>query len=100
MGVQTQIMTLVYNILFGGDQADHEKIDALSSDINQEEEFKFGWFQMPIHYPRYKKGDYEKMEEWRLDNLLQQYGLLAFLNSSLEEKRAYAIGTFLWPDQQ
>ncbi|XP_050370632.1 uncharacterized protein LOC126788664 [Argentina anserina] len=56
-------------------------------------------FQMPLHYPRYTKADYEKMEEWRLDLLLKQYGLLAVINGTLEEKRAYAIGAFLWPDQ-
>ncbi|GAA0171921.1 hypothetical protein LIER_41246 [Lithospermum erythrorhizon] len=54
-------------------------------------------FQMPLHYPRYKKGDYKKMEEWQLDILLMQYGLR--FNGTLEEKRAYAIGAFLWPDQ-
>lgn len=54
-------------------------------------------FRLPLHYPRYKKGDYEKMEEWKLDNLLGQYGL-AF-DGSLEDKRAYAMGTFLWPHQ-
>ncbi|PIN18613.1 hypothetical protein CDL12_08716 [Handroanthus impetiginosus] len=56
-----------------------------------------GSFKMPLHYPRYKKSDYEKMEEWSLDNLLQQYGLT--FDGSLEEKRAYAMGAFLWPDQ-
>ncbi|PRQ28222.1 uncharacterized protein LOC133733662 [Rosa rugosa] len=56
-------------------------------------------FQMPLHYPRYTKADYEKMEEWRLDLLLKQYGLTAVSNGTLEEKRAYAIGAFLWPDQ-
>ncbi|KAK9089880.1 hypothetical protein Scep_028962 [Stephania cephalantha] len=54
-------------------------------------------FQMPLHYPRYKKGDYENMEEWRLDNLLSQYGLTC--EGSLDEKRSYAMGAFLWPDQ-
>jgi hypothetical protein len=24
-------------------------------------------FQMPLHYPRYKKADYEAMPEWRVD---------------------------------
>ncbi|KAD6453562.1 hypothetical protein E3N88_08267 [Mikania micrantha] len=32
-------------------------------------------FQMPLHYPRYKKEDYEKMPEWKLDCLLKEYGL-------------------------
>ncbi|CAN0890820.1 hypothetical protein LINGRAHAP2_LOCUS16642 [Linum grandiflorum] len=52
---------------------------------------------MPVHYPRYSKKDYEAMEEWRLDLLFLQYGLC--FQGSLAEKRAYAIGAFLWPDQ-
>ena len=56
-----------------------------------------GYFQLPLHYPRYKKEDYERMEEWKLDLLLKEYGLAC--NGSLEEKRAYAMGAFLWPDQ-
>ncbi|OAY73643.1 uncharacterized protein LOC109721052 [Ananas comosus] len=54
-------------------------------------------FQMPLHYPRCKKEDYMKMEEWRLDLLLREYGLV--FDGSLEEKRDYAMGAFLWPDQ-
>lgn len=54
-------------------------------------------FRMPLHYPRYTKGDYEKMEEGKLDLLLKQYGLC--FDGTLEEKRAFAIDTFLWPDQ-
>ncbi|KGN49041.1 uncharacterized protein LOC105435946 [Cucumis sativus] len=54
-------------------------------------------FQMPLHYPRYKKSDYQKMEEWKLDLLLKEYGLS--FEGSLEEKRAFAMGAFLWPDQ-
>ncbi|KAL4311522.1 hypothetical protein GQ457_01G043580 [Hibiscus cannabinus] len=54
-------------------------------------------FQMPLQYPRYTKSDYEKMEEWKVDVLLREYGLK--LDGSLDEKRAYAMGTFLWPDQ-
>lgn len=54
-------------------------------------------FQMPLHYPRYTKADYEKMEEWRVDMLLREYGLS--FKGTLEEKKAYAIGAFLWPDQ-
>ncbi|RWR72842.1 hypothetical protein CKAN_00108600 [Cinnamomum micranthum f. kanehirae] len=54
-------------------------------------------FQMPLHYPRYKKEDYERMDEWKVDMVLLEYGLT--FQGSLEEKRAYAIGTFLWPDQ-
>ncbi|KAG6641915.1 hypothetical protein CIPAW_09G107200 [Carya illinoinensis] len=54
-------------------------------------------FQMPLHYPRYKKADYQKMEEWKVDLLLEQYGLK--FKGNLDEKRAYAMGAFLWPDQ-
>ncbi|XP_030441548.1 uncharacterized protein LOC115663699 [Syzygium oleosum] len=57
-------------------------------------------FQMPLHYPRYTKADYEKMEEWRLDLLLQEYGMNCQCQGSLDEKRAFAIGAFLWPDQR
>lgn len=53
-----------------------------------------GGFQLPLHYPRYKKEEYEKMEEWKVDVLLMQYGLAC--EGSLEEKRAFAMGTFLW----
>ncbi|KAK1261510.1 hypothetical protein QJS04_geneDACA008968 [Acorus gramineus] len=52
---------------------------------------------MPLHYPRYKKKDYEVMEEWKVDALLRQYGIAH--EGDIHEKRAYAIGTFLWPDQ-
>ncbi|KAI3890990.1 hypothetical protein MKW98_007295 [Papaver atlanticum] len=55
-------------------------------------------FQMPLHYPRYKKSDYEKMEEWKVDMLLREYGLDSF-KGTLDEKREFAMGTFLWPDQ-
>ncbi|KAF3608189.1 hypothetical protein Bca4012_074671 [Brassica carinata] len=56
-------------------------------------------FKMPLHYPKYTKDDYEKMEEWRLDLLLSDYGLIAFHDTStLHEKRAIAIETFLWPN--
>ena len=54
------------------------------------------FFQMPVHYPRYKRADYETMPEWKLDRLLAQYGLPIFGN--LEEKRNFAMGAFLWPD--
>ncbi|KAF7826147.1 Nucleotide-sugar transporter [Senna tora] len=50
---------------------------------------------MPLHYPRYTKADYETMPEWRLDCLLQQYGLP--LTGDLHHKRHFAIGAFLWP---
>ncbi|KAG5242413.1 Melanin-concentrating hormone receptor [Salix suchowensis] len=54
-------------------------------------------FRMPLHYPRYTKADYEKMEEWKVDVLLREYGMN--FDGNLEEKRAFAMGAFLWPDQ-
>ncbi|GJN06478.1 hypothetical protein PR202_ga24207 [Eleusine coracana subsp. coracana] len=51
-------------------------------------------FQMPLHYPRYSKEDYEAMPEWQLDSLLSEYGLP--VAGTLQHKRTYAIGAFLW----
>lgn len=54
-------------------------------------------FRMPLHYPRYKKADYESMPEWRVDCLLREYGLP--VDGELDSKRKFAMGAFLWPDQ-
>ncbi|PUZ58725.1 hypothetical protein GQ55_5G530900 [Panicum hallii var. hallii] len=51
-------------------------------------------FQMPLHYPRYSREDYEAMPEWQLDRLLSEYGLPA--TGTIQQKRAYAMGAFLW----
>ncbi|GKV13658.1 hypothetical protein SLEP1_g24645 [Rubroshorea leprosula] len=53
-------------------------------------------FQMPLHYLRCTKGDYERIEGWKVDLLLRQY-VLNF-KGTLDEKRAFAMGAFLWPD--
>lgn len=53
-----------------------------------------GHFQMPLHYPRYTKADYEAMPEWKLDCLLKQYGLP--IMGDVEQKRKFAMGSFLW----
>ncbi|KAL9678003.1 hypothetical protein QQ045_015841 [Rhodiola kirilowii] len=58
---------------------------------------KISRFQMSLHYPRFKKEDYEKMDEVSLKLLLGEYGLK--FEGSLDQLREYAIGTFLWPDQ-
>ncbi|XP_021294941.1 uncharacterized protein LOC110424651 [Herrania umbratica] len=63
----------------------------------QTAEMHLSGFQMPLHYPRYTKADYQKMEEWKVDVLLREYGLS--FKGTLDEKRAYAMGAFLWPDQ-
>ena len=54
-------------------------------------------FRMPLHYPRYKKADYETMPEWRVDCLLREYGLP--VAGDLRAKREFAMGAFLWPNQ-
>lgn len=54
------------------------------------------FFQMPLHYPRYTKKDYENMPEWQVDRLLAEYGLPIF--GDLAHKREFAMGAFLWPD--
>ncbi|GMH09346.1 hypothetical protein Nepgr_011187 [Nepenthes gracilis] len=54
-------------------------------------------FQMPLHYPRYKKRDYETMPEVKLDRLLMEYGLP--ITGNVDEKRNFAMGAFLWPSQ-
>ncbi|KAF3448667.1 hypothetical protein FNV43_RR09380 [Rhamnella rubrinervis] len=54
-------------------------------------------FQMPLHYPRYSKKDYETMPEWRLDCLLREYGLPVIGDAN--QKRKFAMGAFLWPSQ-
>ncbi|PON44310.1 hypothetical protein PanWU01x14_268130 [Parasponia andersonii] len=55
-------------------------------------------FQMPLHYPRYKKRDYETMPEWKLDLLLREYGLPINVGD-VNQKRNFAMGAFLWPSQ-
>ncbi|KAL5710973.1 hypothetical protein ACHQM5_021475 [Ranunculus cassubicifolius] len=55
------------------------------------------YFQMPLHYPRYSRKDYECMQEWKLDRLLGEYGLP--VSGDLASKREYAMGAFLWPDE-
>nr|XP_033513444.1 uncharacterized protein LOC117278128 [Nicotiana tomentosiformis] len=54
-------------------------------------------FQMPLHYPRYTKADYQNMEEWKLDALVREYGLV--FQGTVDDKRKFAMGAFLWPDQ-
>ncbi|RDX60783.1 hypothetical protein CR513_61047, partial [Mucuna pruriens] len=53
-----------------------------------------GYFQMPLHYPRYTQADYEAMPEWRVDCLLKEYGLPII--GGVEDKRKFAMGAFLW----
>ncbi|WOL02137.1 hypothetical protein Cni_G10856 [Canna indica] len=52
------------------------------------------FFRMPLHFPRYSKGDYETMPEWQLDCLLAEYGLPVV--GDVGHKRRFAMGAFLW----
>ncbi|MED6169094.1 hypothetical protein PIB30_018229 [Stylosanthes scabra] len=84
------------------DRTNEEVVGLKTKGLSQQEEYpasssSCSGFQMPLHYPRYTKGDYEIMEEWKVDLLLQQYGLS--FKGTLHDKRAFAMGTFLWPDQ-
>uniref|UniRef100_A0A0D9VEG0 DUF7722 domain-containing protein n=1 Tax=Leersia perrieri TaxID=77586 RepID=A0A0D9VEG0_9ORYZ len=72
---------------------------AIIGEQQQQQQYS-GWcggFQMPVHYPRYKKADYEAMPEWRVDCLLREYGLP--VDGDLDAKRRFAMGAFLWPGQ-
>lgn len=60
----------------------------------QQQQQKCAHFQMPLHYPRYARADYETMPEWKLDCLLAEYGLPVMGN--VEQKRKFAMGSFLW----
>ena len=50
---------------------------------------------MPLHYPRYTKRDYKKMEEGKLDLLLKQYGLYfdGTLKGDIAELPMHMLGT-------
>ena len=49
---------------------------------------------MPLHFPRYTKEDNEKMEDWKLDMVLKEYGLT--VKGALDAKRSFVIGTFIY----
>lgn len=51
-------------------------------------------FEMPLHYPRYTRAEYEVMPEWKLDCLLTAYGLP--VTGDVNQKRKFAMGAFLW----
>ncbi|KAJ1414691.1 hypothetical protein SESBI_18631 [Sesbania bispinosa] len=72
-----------------------ESVVRSSSSSSSKSQKKCGQFQMPLHYPRYTKADYETMPEWRLDCLLKEYGLPII--GDLNQKRNFAMGAFLWP---
>ncbi|CAH8387898.1 unnamed protein product [Eruca vesicaria subsp. sativa] len=65
------------------DQLDNREVASWSS------------FQMPLHYPRFTKEDYEAMSEEELDRLLKLYGLTTD-HGDLSCKKQFAMGAFLW----
>ncbi|KAD3069081.1 hypothetical protein E3N88_36961 [Mikania micrantha] len=60
----------------------------------QQPKDRCGQFEMPLHYPRYTRAEYETMPEWKLDCLLRSYGLP--ITGDLNQKRKFAMGAFLW----
>ncbi|KAG0490734.1 hypothetical protein HPP92_007597 [Vanilla planifolia] len=68
-----------------------------TEDLVKVKNVRYEGFRMPLHYPRYKKEDYERMDECKLDMLLREYGLE--VEAPLEEKKSFAMGAFLWPNQ-
>ncbi|KAF5175188.1 Cytoplasmic trna 2-thiolation protein [Thalictrum thalictroides] len=83
----------------GGCQNSSYKLNELQSKSNGNHggNGRFVSFEMPLHYPRYKKEDYETMPEWQLDCLLKQYGLPVM--GDVADKRNFAMGAFLWPSE-
>ncbi|KAL5213317.1 hypothetical protein ABZP36_024164 [Zizania latifolia] len=73
------------------------KAAASAGGEQQQQQQRGGGFRMPLHYPRYRKADYEAMPEWRVDCLLREYGLP--VAGDLDAKRQFAMGAFLWPGQ-
>ncbi|PON96877.1 hypothetical protein TorRG33x02_072560 [Trema orientale] len=72
-----------------------ESFTGIGTEKGKQEREGKGFFQMPLHYPKYSQTDYETMPEWKLDRLLSEYGLPAA--GSVEQKRKFAMGAFLWP---
>ncbi|CAA7062685.1 unnamed protein product [Microthlaspi erraticum] len=94
------LITLAFTQLFGYsiqlDQTSNCKSTRNKIKMMKKEEFPSG-FQVPLHYPKFSKSDYEAMDGLKLDLLLKQYGFS--FEGSLDEKRVFAIESFLWPDQ-
>ncbi|GAB2279822.1 hypothetical protein Dimus_014461 [Dionaea muscipula] len=77
------------------EDGDKKLISPITTLIGAGDGERRGNFHMPVHYPRYKRADYESMEEWKVDWLLREYGL-DHIKGTVEEKRNFAIGAFLW----
>ncbi|KAL9224983.1 hypothetical protein vseg_000957 [Gypsophila vaccaria] len=77
--------------------ASHKNLSRIEDGENYDtEKMVKNDFEMPIHYPRYNKEDYAKMEEYMVDLLLKQYGLRNHVNNgTLEQKKRLAVDTFV-----
>ncbi|CAH8381808.1 unnamed protein product [Eruca vesicaria subsp. sativa] len=94
------LLTSTFTQMFGYSNQINQASNCLSTQnkikMLKKEEFPSG-FQVPLHYPKYSKSDYEAMDDLSLDLLLKQYGIS--FEGSLEAKRVFAMESFLWPDQ-
>ncbi|CAN8252928.1 unnamed protein product [Cochlearia groenlandica] len=95
------LITSVFTQMFGYsshqvDQTNNNNNNKNKIKMVKKEEFPSG-FQVPLHYPKFTKFDYQAMDDLTLDLLLKQYGFS--FDGSLDEKRVFAIESFLWPDQ-
>ncbi|OMO76977.1 hypothetical protein CCACVL1_15270 [Corchorus capsularis] len=69
--IKDQMGSAESKMKMGGSSAEKNNKSSVSVSVSVSE----SGFQMPLHYPRYRKADYEKMEEWKVDMLLREYGL-------------------------
>ncbi|KAL0710191.1 hypothetical protein Bca4012_017169 [Brassica carinata] len=92
------LLTSAFTQMFGySNQINQTRNGPLNKiKMMKKEEYPSG-FQVPLHYPKYSKSDYEAMDDLSLDLLLKQYGIS--FEGSLEDKRIFAMESFLWPDQ-
>ncbi|CAF1698918.1 unnamed protein product [Brassica oleracea var. botrytis] len=94
------LLTSAFTQMFGYSNQISQTSNSLSTrnkiKMMKKEEYPRG-FQVPLHYPKYSKSDYEAMDDLSLDLLLKQYGIS--FEGSLEDKRVFAMESFLWPDQ-
>ncbi|KAH7864784.1 hypothetical protein Vadar_033818 [Vaccinium darrowii] len=72
----------------------HPMMNGNGTKGDNQKQVRCSIFQMPLHYPRFKKTDYETMPEWKLDSILAEYGLP--VTGDLKQKRKFAMGAFLW----
>ncbi|CAN7057146.1 unnamed protein product, partial [Brassica rapa subsp. trilocularis] len=66
-------------------------------DVRNRKNDEVSVFQMPLHYPRYSKEDYQVMPEWKLDRVLADYGLSTY--GDLAHKRDFydfQVQSFVW----